>query len=136
MENLNNLLENLAVSMSIISNNHMLLNEKLVLIKENFHEDPLSYGDKAVNTLKSFITCEEKNIFKFEEKLKEIDKYNFDYKYEIIQQLNSYLMSVKGSIENRKEDLTKLEELMIKARCSVNINMIVLLTLLSRLGGK
>lgn len=130
------LLEDLAVNMARMRDNHELLNKKMTLIKINFSKDPLLAGEKAIDTLKCFIECEEKNTLKLEEKIENINKYDFYLKDSIIEQCRDYLNLTKNAIEERKKNVKELEEMVNKAKYSVNMNTIILLTLLSRLGGK
>lgn len=77
MENLNILLEDLAISMARMKDNHELLNRKMTLIRVDFSKDPLLAGEKAIDTLKRFIECEEKNTLKLEEKIENLNRYDF-----------------------------------------------------------
>ena len=130
------LLEDLAVNMARMRDNHELLNKKMILIKINFSKDPLLAGEKAIDTLKCFIECEEKNTIRLEEKIENINKYDFYLKDSIIEQCRDYLNLTKNAIEERKKNVKELEEMVNKAKYSVNMNTIILLTLLSILGGK
>lgn len=130
------LLEDLAVNMARMRDNHELLNKKMTLIKINFSKDPLLAGEKAIDTLKCFIECEEKNTIRLEEKIENINKYDFYLKDSIIEQCRDYLNLTKNAIEERKKNVKELEEMVNKAKYSVNMNTIILLTLLSKLGGK
>lgn len=136
MENLNILLEDLAVSMAMMKDNHELLNRKMTLIRVDFSKNPLLAGEKAIDTLKRFIECEEKNTLKLEEKIENLSKYDFYLKNNIINQCKEYLTMVKDAIKERRENVKELEEMVNKAKCSLNMNMIILLTLLNKLGGK
>lgn len=136
MENLNILLEDLAVSMAMMKDNHELLNRKMTLIRVDFSKNPLLAGEKAIDTLKRFIECEEKNTLKLEEKIENLNKYDFYLKNNIINQCKEYLTMVKDAIKERRENVKELEEMVNKAKCSLNMNMIILLTLLNKLGGK
>lgn len=136
MENLNILLEDLAISMARMKDNHELLNRKMTLIRVDFSKDPLLAGEKAIDTLKRFIECEEKNTLRLEEKIENLNKYDFYLKNNIINQCKEYLTMVKDAIKERRENVKELEEMVNKAKCSINMNMIILLTLLNKLGGK
>ena len=136
MENLNILLEDLAVSMAMMKDNHELLNRKMTLIRVDFSKNPLLAGEKAIDTLKRFIECEEKNTLKLEEKIENLNKYDFYLKNSIINQCKEYLNMVKDAIKERRENVKELEKMVNKAKCSLNMNMIILLTLLNKLGGK
>lgn len=136
MENLNILLEDLAVSMAMMRDNHELLNRKMTLIRVDFSKNPLLAGEKAIDTLKRFIECEEKNTLKLEEKIENLNKYDFYLKDNIINQCKEYLTMVKDAIKERRENVKELEKMVNKAKCSLNMNMIILLTLLNKLGGK
>ena len=136
MENLNILLEDLAVSMAMMKDNHELLSRKMTLIRVDFSKNPLLAGEKAIDTLKRFIECEEKNTLKLEEKIENLNKYDFYLKNNIINQCKEYLTMIKDAIKERRENVKELEEMVNKAKCSLNMNMIILLTLLNKLGGK
>lgn len=136
MENLNILLEDLAVSMAMMKDNHELLNRKMTLIRVDFSKNPLLAGEKAIDTLKRFIECEEKNTLKLEEKIENLNRYDFYLKNSIINQCKEYLTMVKDAIKERRKNVKELEEMVNKAKCSLNMNMIILLTLLNKLGGK
>lgn len=136
MENLNILLEDLAVNMARMRDNHELLNRKMTLIRVDFSKNPLLAGEKAIDTLKRFIECEEKNTLKLEEKIENLNKYDFYLKDSIIEQCRDYLNLTKNEIEERRENVKELEKMVNKAKCSLNMNMIILLTLLNKLGGK
>lgn len=136
MENLNILLEDLAVSMAMMKDNHELLNRKMTLIRVDFSKNPLLAGEKAIDTLKRFIECEEKNTLKLEEKIENLNRYDFYLKNSIINQCKEYLNMVKDAIKERRENVKELEKMVNKAKCSLNMNMIILLTLLNKLGGK
>lgn len=136
MENLNILLEDLAISMAMMKDNHELLNRKMTLIRVDFSKNPLLAGEKAIDTLKRFIECEEKNTLKLEEKIENLNKYDFYLKNNIINQCKEYLTMVKDAIKERRENVKELEKMVNKAKCSLNMNMIILLTLLNKLGGK
>ncbi len=136
MENLNILLEDLAVNMAMMKDNHELLNRKMTLIRVDFPKNPLLAGEKAIDTLKRFIECEEKNTLRLEEKIENINKYDFFLKENVINQCKEYLTMVKDAIKERRENVKELEEMVNKAKCSINMNMIILLTLLNKLGGK
>lgn len=136
MENLNILLEDLAVSMAMMKDNHELLSRKMTLIRVDFSKNPLLAGEKAIDTLKRFIECEEKNTLKLEEKIENLNKYDFYLKNSIINQCKEYLTMVKDAIKERRKNVKELEEMVNKAKCSLNMNMIILLTLLNKLGGK
>ena len=103
MENLNILLEDLAVSMAMMKDNHELLNRKMTLIRVDFPKNPLLAGEKAIDTLKRFIECEEKNTLKLEEKIENLNKYDFYLKDNIINQCKEYLTMVKDAIKERRE---------------------------------
>lgn len=122
--------------MARMKDNHELLNRKMTLIRVDFSKDPLLAGEKAIDTLKRFIECEEKNTLKLEEKIENLNRYDFYLKNSIINQCKEYLNMVKDAIKERRENVKELEEMVNKAKCSINMNMIILLTLLSRLGGK
>lgn len=136
MENLNILLEDLAVSMAMMKDNHELLDRKMTLIRVDFSKNPLLAGEKAIDTLKRFIECEEKNTLKLEEKIENLNRYDFYLKNSIINQCKEYLTMVKDAIKERRKNVKELEEMVNKAKCSLNMNMIILLTLLNKLGGK
>ena len=136
MENLNILLEDLAVSMARMRDNHELLSRKMTSIRVDFPKNPLLAGEKAIDTLKRFIECEEKNTLKLEEKIENLNKYDFYLKDSIIEQCRDYLNLTKNAIEERRENVKELEKMVNKAKCSLNMNMIILLTLLNKLGGK
>lgn len=136
MENLNILLEDLAVSMARMRDNHELLSRKMTSMRVDFPKNPLLAGEKAIDTLKRFIECEEKNTLKLEEKIENLNKYDFYLKDSIIEQCRDYLNLTKNAIEERRENVKELEKMVNKAKCSLNMNMIILLTLLNKLGGK
>lgn len=136
MENLNILLEDLAVSMARMRDNHELLSRKMTLIRVDFPKNPLLAGEKAIDTLKRFIECEEKNTLKLEEKIENLNKYDFYLKDSIIEQCRDYLNLTKNAIKERRENVKELEKMVNKAKCSINMNTIILLTLLNKLGGK
>ena len=136
MENLNILLEDLAVSMARMRDNHELLSRKMTSIRVDFPKNPLLAGEKAIDTLKRFIECEEKNTLKLEEKIENLNKYDFYLKDSIIEQCRDYLNLTKNAIKERRENVKELEKMVNKAKCSLNMNMIILLTLLNKLGGK
>lgn len=136
MENLNILLEDLAVSMAMMKDNHELLNRKMTLIRVDFSKNPLLAGEKAIDTLKRFIECEEKNTLRLEEKIENLNRYDFYLKNSIINQCKEYLTMVKDAIKERRKNVKELEEMVNKAKCSLNMNMIILLTLLNKIGGK
>ena len=118
MENLNILLEDLAVSMAMMKDNHELLNRKMTLIRVDFSKNPLLAGEKAIDTLKRFIECEEKNTLKLEEKIENLNKYDFYLKNSIINQCKEYLNMVKDAIKERRENVKELEKMVNKAKCS------------------
>lgn len=136
MENLNILLEDLAVSMAMMKDNHELLNRKMTLIRVDFSKNPLLAGEKAIDTLKRFIECEEKNTLRLEEKIENLNRYDFYLKNSIINQCKEYLTMVKDAIKERRKNVKELEEMVNKAKCSLNMNIIILLTLLNKIGGK
>lgn len=130
------LLEDLAVNMARMRDNHELLSRKMTLIRVDFPKNPLLAGERAIDTLKRFIECEEKNTLKLEEKIENLNKYDFYLKDSIIEQCRDYLNLTKNAIKERRENVKELEEMVNKAKCSLNMNTIILLTLLNKLGGK